>query len=251
MFETSLAASRPQFAKRNRKLLPAAIALHGALLAGVVLASYWSVSEVPELDRMVGVVFQAAGPPPPLGNSDRPPSRPPSAPVRTPAATPPPVVQPQLAEVPDAPLVLDAPIDDGAGDDSSVTLLGDLGGGGVPWGVDGGTGDTSGSGGDSPAVDQDAPIVIRAGVTPPQLQNRVLPRYTESARRMRREGSVFLEAIIDRDGRVANIRVLKGLGFGLDEEAVSAVQQWTYEPARLGSRVISVYLTVRVDFKLQ
>jgi TonB family protein len=68
---------------------------------------------------------------------------------------------------------------------------------------------------------------------------------------MRREGTVFLEAIIDRDGRVANIRVLKGLGFGLDEEAVSAVQQWTYEPARLGSRVISVYLTVRVDFKLQ
>jgi len=251
MFETSLAASRPQFVRRNRKLLPAAVAFHGALIAGVVLASYWNVSDVPEPDRMVGVVFQAAGPPPPLGTTQRAPSRPPSAPVRPPAATPPPVVQPELADIPDTPPAVEAPVDDGAGDDSSITLLGDLSGSGVPWGVDGGTGDANGGGGDGPAADDETPIVIRAGVTPPQLQNRVLPRYTESARRMRREGSVFLEAIIDRDGRVANIRVLKGLGFGLDEEAVSAVEQWTYEPARLGSRVISVYLTVRVDFKLQ
>jgi protein TonB len=68
---------------------------------------------------------------------------------------------------------------------------------------------------------------------------------------MRREGSIFLEAIIDKDGQVANVRLLKGLGFGLDEEAVGAVSQWTYKPAQLGSRVIAVYLTVRVDFKLQ
>jgi TonB family protein len=250
MFETSLAASRPQFAQRNRKLLPAAVAFHGALIAGVVLASYWSVSDVPDPDGMVGVVFQAAGPPPPLGTPQRAPSRPPSAPTRAPVATPP-VVQPQVVDIPDTPPAIEAPVDDGAGDDSSITLLGDLGGSGVPWGVDGGTGDPNGGGGDAAAIGDDTPIVIRAGVTPPRLQNRVLPRYTESARRMRREGTVFLEAIIDRDGRVANIRVLKGLGFGLDEEAVSAVQQWTYEPARLGSRVISVYLTVRVDFKLQ
>ena len=249
MFETSLAASRPQFSRRNRKLLPAAMVLHGVLLAGVVLASYWSVSEVPDPDGMVGVVFQAGGPPPPLGSGERAPARPPAQPPRR--AEPPAVVQPPTAEIPDLPPILDQPADDST--TSSFTMVGDLGGGGEGGGsedgVVGGTGvPNGGSGG---PIEGDTPIIIRPGVTPPKLAHQVLPRYTEMARRTRTEGVVLLEAIIDRDGRVANVRVLKGLSFGLDEEAVAAVSQWRYEPARFGGRTTAVYLTVRVDFRLQ
>lgn len=246
MFETSLAAARSQ--RRNRKLLPVAIAAHGVLIAGVVLASYWSVTDVPEPDSMIGVVFNTGGPPPPLGGGERSrtPARPPERQRQT--ATPP-VVQPPVTDLPDLPPVLET-ADHGA-DDSSVSFTGGETGDGSITGVPGGTGTTDGTGGgdDTPTVD--GPIVIRAGVTPPQLVQKVMPRYSEAARRMRREGSVFLEAIIDKDGRVANVRVLKGLGFGLDEEAVQAVSQWTYKPAQLGARIIAVYLTVRVDFKLQ
>jgi TonB family protein len=246
MFETSLAVSRPQ--RRSRKLLPVAIAAHGVLIAGVVLASYWSVTDVPEPDSMVGVVFNAGGPPPPLGGGERPrtPARPTERQRQT--ATPP-VVQPPVTDLPDVPPVLES-ADDGA-DDSSVAFTGGETGDGSITGVPGGTGTSDGTGGgyDDPAVD--GPIVIRAGVTPPQLIQKIMPRYTEAARRMRREGSVFLEAIIDKDGRVANVRVLKGLGFGLDEEATQAVSQWTYKPAQLVARIIAVYLTVRVDFMLQ
>jgi TonB family protein len=248
MFETSLGISRTQRSQRSRKLLPVAVAAHGVLIAGVVLASYWSVSDVPEPDSMVGVVFNAGGPPPPLGGGERPrtPARP--AERQRPAVTPP-VVQPPTTDIADAPPVIDAPANNG-GDDSSVSFTGGEAGDGSLLGVPGGTGTIdSGGGDDSPVAD--GPIVIRAGVTPPQLLRKVVPRYSEAARRMRREGSVFLEAIIDKDGRVANVRVLRGLGFGLDEEAAQAVSQWTYEPARLGQRIIAVYLTVRVDFKLQ
>ncbi len=248
MFETSLAVSRPQPSRHNRKLLPLAVAAHGALIAGVVLASYWSVSDVPEPDAMIGVVFNAGGPPPPLGGGERPrvAAR---QPERQRSTVTPPVVQPQLAEVADAPPMLDAPVDDGM-DESTFTLLGSGSGIGGSGGVDGGTGAANGGGGYGLATD-DQPMIIRAGMTPPQLTHQVMPRYSESARRMRREGSVFLEAIIGKDGRIANVRVLRGLGFGLDEEAVAAVGQWTYRPAQLGERIIAVYLTVRVDFKLR
>jgi protein TonB len=248
MFETSLAASRPQPSQRNRKLLPVAVAVHGALIAGVVLAGYWSVSQVPEPDAMIGVVFDAGGPPPPLGGGERP-RTPARQPERQRPAVTPPIVQPPVAELPDAPPIADDD-DQAGGEDATLTFLGDGGGGtGVPWGVPGGTGSATAPGDGLPGSDQ--PMILRAGMTPPQLLRQVMPRYSESARRMHREGSVFLEAIIGKDGRVANVRVLRGLGFGLDEEAVAAVSEWTYRPAQLNERVIAVYLAVRVDFRLR
>ena len=77
------------------------------------------------------------------------------------------------------------------------------------------------------------------------------PLYTEIARRARIEGKVFLEAIIDREGNVADLKVLKGLPMGLTEETVKAVRQWKFKPATLHGKPVDVYFTLTVNFQLQ
>jgi TonB family protein len=57
------------------------------------------------------------------------------------------------------------------------------------------------------------------------------PEYTKKARKARVQGGVMLALTIGTDGRAHDIKVLKRLGYGLDEKAVEAVQEWRWEPA--------------------
>jgi protein TonB len=61
------------------------------------------------------------------------------------------------------------------------------------------------------------------------------PKYPDVATRARVHGTVILELVIDRNGRVVRGRVLKPLPFGLDQAAVEAVRDWRYRPARDGN----------------
>ena len=93
--------------------------------------------------------------------------------------------------------------------------------------------------------------VLRVGgeVSKPERLTGMDPKYTEAARRARIQGVVILEAIIDREGRVGSTRVLKGLPMGLDQEAIDAVNQWTFKPATRGGEPVAVYFTLIVEFK--
>ncbi|MDY7095159.1 MAG: TonB family protein [Acidobacteriota bacterium] len=93
------------------------------------------------------------------------------------------------------------------------------------------------------------PMRLRAGVLPPEPLSRVEPRYTETARRLRIQGMVILEAIIDAEGQVTDVKVLRGLPAGLDRQAVEAVQQWRYKPAVFRDRPVPVIMTVTVQFE--
>ena len=77
------------------------------------------------------------------------------------------------------------------------------------------------------------------------------PTYTEAARRVRERGIVILDAIIDKNGRVTDIEVLKRLRFGLTESAVAAVSRWRFEPATLDGKPIAVRYTLTVRFDVQ
>ncbi len=76
------------------------------------------------------------------------------------------------------------------------------------------------------------------------------PQYTEEARQARIQGVVIVQAIIDCQGFVTEINVLKELPLGLSEAAVSAISQWRFEPATLDGRPISVYYNLTVNFRL-
>jgi protein TonB len=95
-------------------------------------------------------------------------------------------------------------------------------------------------------------IPIRPGgnVQESKLILKVAPIYPELARRARVEGLVILEAMIDEEGNVADLKVLQGHPL-LNEAAIQAVKQWKYSPTVLNGEPVPVLATVTVIFRLQ
>jgi protein TonB len=88
-------------------------------------------------------------------------------------------------------------------------------------------------------------------VTAPTLIKNVKPKYTANALLRKIEGSVVLEAVVGRDGSAREIRVVRSLDRGgLDEEAIHAVQQWRFQPGRLGGMEVDVLVTIVLDFSI-
>jgi TonB family protein len=79
----------------------------------------------------------------------------------------------------------------------------------------------------------------------------VKPDYTEDARRRSIEGEVILEIIVRRDGSVGDVRIVRGLGHGLDQRAAQTVAQWRFAPARRFGTPVDVVVEVSVEFKLR
>ncbi|MEE2775983.1 MAG: energy transducer TonB [Acidobacteriota bacterium] len=78
----------------------------------------------------------------------------------------------------------------------------------------------------------------------------VMPAYTEIARKGQIQGYVVLQTVIDNNGDVDDVRVLKGLPLGLTEAAVGAVTQWKYRPVTLNGKPVAVYFNLTVNFHL-
>ncbi|MGD0298827.1 MAG: TonB family protein [Bryobacteraceae bacterium] len=91
---------------------------------------------------------------------------------------------------------------------------------------------------------------IGSGVTAPKVLNKMEPEYTEEGRVAKYQGTVVLTVEIDPSGLAQNIRIIKGLGFGLDENAVTAVQQWQFQPATKDGAAVTVQATIEVNFRL-
>ena len=93
-------------------------------------------------------------------------------------------------------------------------------------------------------------VTPNGGMTPPQLIEYRTPVYTDEARRRRIEGVVTVEAEFDINGNFKALRIAKGLGFGLDEQALEVLKTYRFGPAyRSGGRV-GVIANIDVAFKL-
>lgn len=99
----------------------------------------------------------------------------------------------------------------------------------------------------------DDTLSVQGGVTPPQLVRRVEPEYPENARRSGVEGKVILQAVVEEDGTIGSLKLLRApsLDIGLSDAARRAVSAWKYEPATEYGKPVRVYLTVVVTFKLE
>ena len=79
---------------------------------------------------------------------------------------------------------------------------------------------------------------------------KVEPDYTEKALKAKLQGVVTLAVEVWQDGKTHNIRVLRGLGMGLDEKAIEAVEQWVFEPGRKNGQPVKVAAQIRVSFRI-
>lgn len=105
---------------------------------------------------------------------------------------------------------------------------------------------------DGPPPDEPTgPIRVGGDVKPPEKIHYPSPQYTEIARKARIQGVVIVEAIIDKAGKVTNVKVLKGLPMGLDQAAADAVSRWTFKPATLNGKPVAVIYNLTVNFQLQ
>jgi TonB family protein len=83
--------------------------------------------------------------------------------------------------------------------------------------------------------------------------SEVKPRYTPEAMRARVEGSVRLRGIVERDGTVSAIEVVRSLDamYGLDQSAIDAFKQWRFQPATLDGNPVRVMIAMEMTFTLR
>ena len=80
---------------------------------------------------------------------------------------------------------------------------------------------------------------------------KIAPAYTQEARQAIIEGDVVLRAIINEKGKAKTIRVIKPLGYGLDEKAMACLRKWRFQPAiTRDGRSYSVQRDVSIEFRL-
>jgi len=90
-----------------------------------------------------------------------------------------------------------------------------------------------------------------SGIAPPRLLREVKADYTEEARQRGVAGDVVLEIVVRRDGTVGDVKILQGLGGGLNERAAQAVRQWRFAPAERQGVAVDVMVEVAVEFRLR
>jgi TonB family protein len=76
------------------------------------------------------------------------------------------------------------------------------------------------------------------------------PQYTKEALKAKLQGVVVLYIVVDTSGRATDIRVVRGLGSGLDQKAIEAVSQWKFQPGMKDGHPVKVVATVSVNFRL-
>jgi TonB family protein len=86
-------------------------------------------------------------------------------------------------------------------------------------------------------------------LVPPKIVSWQTPSYTPEALAARIEGTVTLEGSVDAEGKVSGLRVLKGLGYGLDERAIEVAGSWKFSPGLRNGQPVQTVTQIEVDFQ--
>lgn len=96
----------------------------------------------------------------------------------------------------------------------------------------------------------DVATVPNGIVAPPQVTSYTPPLYNLDAFANSIEGTVTVEAAVDTQGNVKVLRILKGLGYGLDQSAMNALGEWKFAPALRNGIPVDSVSQIDVDFTL-
>ena len=250
--------------KDERKLgraLFSSLAAHGALFAALLIA----LAAKPVVEAVIAppieykVVFRKEpGPGGGGGGSPAPAPKkeleiPKTKPVPPPPVTPP-VAVPVTPPPPPTP-TLNAPIQTNLSSviqssGNATFSLAPLGGGGTGTGV--GPGKGSGVGPGEGGGFGGGAYAPGSGVIDPVVLKEVRPNYTSEAMRAKIQGLVELEAVVEPNGTITQVRVVKSLDkqFGLDIEAMNAAKKWLFKPGTFQGKAVPVIVTLILEFRL-
>jgi len=91
------------------------------------------------------------------------------------------------------------------------------------------------------------------GVSLPQVVTKVNPEYTPEAMRARIESIVGLDVVVEANGSVGRVVVTRSLDpvFGLDQQAMKAMKQWTFKPGLKDGKAVAVDIDIQMNFTLK
>jgi len=240
--------------RRIGRAMIGSMLIHGGLFGLILLAGIHHVVQAQKEEKMkFDVVFlQQKGPGGGGGGSPKAaapkkleiPKPKVSQPVPAPVP-PPPTPIPTL----NAPVMTDsAQLLQAAG--SSTASLSALGGGGRGGGIGSGTGNGLGpgtGGGTGGGVYE-----IGNGVSSPTIIRSQDPAYTSEAMRAKVQGEVHLEAVVQPNGLLTDIKVIKSLDrtYGLDQAAIDAARKWLFRPGMKEGKAVPVKVQLILEFRL-
>jgi periplasmic protein TonB len=241
LFEDLIDSDRVTHKTQQSKAIPVSVLLHSAAAVLLVVLPILAGDQLPEPASAVKAFFvePMAAPPPP-------PPPPPPAPraAVAPRTAPKPVVQENAFVAP-----VEVPQEIRPEEGLDLGVEGGVAGGvegGVPGGVVGGV---VGGLPDAPPPPPQQAVRVGGQVKEPRKLKNVAPVYPDIAKQARVQGVVILECTISPQGKVTDVKVLRGIPL-LDQAAVEAVRQWVYTPTLLNGVPVPVIMTVTVNFKL-
>jgi|SRR5579872_3495565 len=101
-----------------------------------------------------------------------------------------------------------------------------------------------------PTVQSHAVESAAAKIVPAEILSKPTPSYTDEARAKRIEGEVLLEVVFEASGRLRVLRIVRGLGHGLDDSAVRAAEQIRFKPALKDGQPSDSTAVVHIIFQL-
>jgi len=237
LFEDLVESDVVSHRTRQSYTFPVSVAIHALVIAVVLIVPLLTSEELPDPTAAVRAFFvEPSAPPPPP-----PPPPPPKQQATAPQLQP----KPMLTDPPTFQAPLEVPDEIAPEDGLELGMDGGLPGGvegGVPGGVVGGL-----VGG----LPTEAMQAVRVGgqIKEPRKLRNINPVYPDIAKQARVQGVVILECTISPQGKVTNVKVLRGIPL-LDQSAIEAVQQWVYTPTLLNGVPVPVIMTVTVNFRL-
>jgi TonB family protein len=88
------------------------------------------------------------------------------------------------------------------------------------------------------------------GFRGPAVVRMVQPQYTKEALKARVEGMVVLDTQVGVDGQASEIKVVRGLGHGLDQKAVECLKKWRFCPRMKWRAPVAAHASVEIEFRL-
>ncbi len=113
-----------------------------------------------------------------------------------------------------------------------------------------GSGHGSGLGPGSGGNTGGGPRRVGGGVSAPEILYKVEPEFSEEARKAKVSGNVVVGIWVDTNGNPTHIRVLRGIGMGLDEKAVEAVRQYKFKPGMENGKPVVTEVNIEVNFQI-